>query len=184
MDALTLLTARRSEKKLAAPAPNKAQLETIFQAALRAPDHGKLQPYRFVVIEQSGLAKLADLLKSAVTEFDLGEERLKKAENLASKAPMIIGVVAKINPHIAKVPGWEQMLTAGCAAYSIQLAANAQGFDNVWLTGPWVDGTTLRQAFQCEASDKIIALIMIGTGEEKLEREGKKADINEFVRYL
>ena len=58
MDTLTLLTTRRSNKKLIAPAPNKEQLEKIFQAALRAPDHGKLQPYHFVVIEHEGLNKL------------------------------------------------------------------------------------------------------------------------------
>ena len=113
MDALTLLTTRKSNKKLTAPAPNAEQLEQIFQAAMRAPDHGKLKPYHFVIMENEGLNKLEKLLKAAVIEFDLGEERLKKAENLANRAPMIIGVVAKVDPTIAKVPRWEQMLSRG-----------------------------------------------------------------------
>ena len=75
MDTLTLLTTRRSNKKLTAPAPNKAQLEQIFQAALRTPDHGKLQPYHFVVIENEGLDKLETLLKDAVMELNLGEDK-------------------------------------------------------------------------------------------------------------
>ena len=66
MDALKLLTERYSEKKLSAPAPNKDQLAQIFQAALHAPDHGKLHPYRFVVIEEDKMATFGDLLKSAV----------------------------------------------------------------------------------------------------------------------
>ena len=110
MDALTLLTQRKSNKKLTAPAPSQVQLEQMFQAALHAPDHGKLEPYHFVVIQGTGLSKLESLLKAAVTEFDLGEERLKKAENFARRAPMVIAVIAKINHEVKKVPGWEQML--------------------------------------------------------------------------
>ncbi|WP_032092789.1 NAD(P)H nitroreductase [Necropsobacter rosorum] len=184
MDALHLLTTRRSEKKLQPPAPNKQQLEQIFQAALHAPDHGKLQPYHFVVIEKDGLPRFAALLKSAVHEFNLGEERLKKAEDLAFRAPMIIAVVAKINTDIAKVPAWEQTLAAGCATYAMQLAANAQGFDNVWVTGPWVNGSDLRNALGCAENDKIIAFLMLGRGEEKIPREPKAADFRHLVSYL
>jgi len=119
MDALTLLTQRKSNKKLTAPAPSQVQLEQMFQAALHTPDHGKLEPYHFVVIQGTGLSKLESLLKAAVTEFDLGEERLKKAENFARRAPMVIAVIAKINHEVKKVPGWEQMLTAGAATYAI-----------------------------------------------------------------
>lgn len=77
MDALQLLTTRRSEKKLTAPAPDKAQLDVIFQAALNVPDHGRLSPYRFIVMEGEGLNKLEILLKETVQEFELGEEFLK-----------------------------------------------------------------------------------------------------------
>ncbi|WP_044471032.1 nitroreductase family protein [Mannheimia massilioguelmaensis] len=184
MDALTLLTTRRSDKKLSNPVPNKQQLEIIFQAATHVPDHGKLQPYRFIVIEKPKLAKLAELLKAAVVELKLDEKRLQKAEKIASIAPMMIAVVAKIDKNIDKVPGWEQMLTAGCSAYAIQLAANAQGFDNVWLTGPWVDGTELRQALNCQKDDKIVSLLMIGTAGEKEAREPKIVNTADFVSYL
>ncbi|GJJ79384.1 NAD(P)H nitroreductase [Pasteurella canis] len=183
MDALQLLINRRSEKKLTTPAPNKTQLELIFQAALNVPDHGRLHPYRFVVIEEEALNKFGTLLKEAVYEFELGDEKLKKAENLAQRAPMIIAVVAKINKE-AKVPAWEQMLCAACSTYAIQLAANAQGFANVWITGKWVDGNALRQALRCQESEKIIALLMIGTAEDKLEREKRIQDTDEFVQYL
>ena len=184
MDALTLLTTRKSNKKLTAPAPNTEQLEFILQAAMHAPDHGKLHPYHFVVMENDGLNKLETLLKAAVVEFDLGEEKLKKAENLAHRAPMVIGVVAKVDPTIAKVPGWEQMLSAGCATYGLQLAAQTLGFDNVWISGKWINGTALREAFGCREQDRVIALVMIGTGIEKTERECRVIETKDFVTYL
>ena len=109
MDALTLLTSRSSEKNLTLPAPNQEQLEKIFQAALHAPDHGKLKPYRFIVIENEGLSKLSGLLKSAVIELNLGEKRLQKAEKISQKAPMVIAVVAKIDKAIEKVQAVQLM---------------------------------------------------------------------------
>ena len=147
MDALTLLTQRKSNKKLTAPAPSQVQLEQMFQAALHAPDHGKLEPYHFVVIQGTGLSKLESLFKAAVAEFKLGKERLKKTENFARRTPMVIAVIAKINHEVKKVPGWEQMLTAGAATYAIQLAGNALGFESFWATGPLVEGRELREAF-------------------------------------
>ncbi|MGQ0286104.1 nitroreductase family protein [Pasteurellaceae bacterium 22721_9_1] len=183
MDTLTLLTTRRSNKKLVPPAPNKAQLEQIFHAALHAPDHGRLHPYHFVVIEKEGLTTLADLLTQTAIEFNLDERQFGKIAGICSK-PMIIGVVAKIDPHIEKVPAWEQQLTAGCAVYAMQLAAQSLGFDNVWITGKWTEGTALHQAFGCTEHDKIIALLMVGSAEEKMEREAKPFDLSHFVSYL
>ena len=180
MDALTLLTQRKSNKKLTAPAPSQVQLEQMFQAALHAPDHGKLEPYHFVVIQGTGLSKLESLLKAAVAEFELGEERLKKAENFARRAPMVIAVIAKINHEVKKVPGWEQMLTAGAATYAIQLTGNALGFESFWATGPLVEG----REFVCGKNDKIVALLQIGTAAEKLERDCKPKDLSRFVNHL
>ncbi|AWX15721.1 NAD(P)H nitroreductase [Mergibacter septicus] len=186
MDALDLLLNRRSEKKLTYPAPQGEQLQTILQAGLQAPDHGRLTPYRFVVIEKNGLKKLEECFKDAVIEFGLGEERLKKAESLPQRAPMFIAVIAKLNAEIKKVPTWEQMLSAGCATYSLQLAANALGFANVWITGNWVEGRALRYTLKCSQQEKIIALLMLGTAEkqEKYERSHKGAEISDIVSYL
>lgn len=185
MNALELLLNRHSEKKLTTPAPQGEQLQTILQAGLQAPDHGRLTPYRFVVIEKTGLKKLEHCFKEAVIEFNLGEERLKKAENLPKKAPMFIAVIAKLNPEIKKVPTWEQLLSAGCATYSIQLAANALGFANIWITGAWVDGKALRHSLNCNEQEKIIALLMLGTAEnQEKERSNKHSHLNEVVSYL
>ncbi|PVX31761.1 nitroreductase [Pasteurella langaaensis DSM 22999] len=183
METIELLQTRRSNKKLVAPAPNKEQLAQIFQAALRAPDHGKLQPYRFVVVEQEGFTRLASLLTAAATELNLEEKHFAKVNKICS-APMIIAVVAKIDKTIAKVPAWEQMLSAGCAAYSVQLAAQDLGFDNVWITGKWVDGAELRQAFGCAENDKVVALILLGTAAERADKEPRAGKLEDFVSYL
>ncbi|MFC0323983.1 NAD(P)H nitroreductase [Gallibacterium melopsittaci] len=186
MDALDLLLNRHSNKNLIAPAPSAQELEILFKAAKHVPDHGKLTPYRFVVIENDGLQKLGELLKDAVIELNLGEERLAKAAGFPQRAPMFIAVIAEVNKEIKKVPAWEQMLSAGCATYALQLAANALGYDNVWVTGPWIDGSALRQAFGCREHDKVVALVMIGTTQDDATRPNKEYNKNKenFVSYL
>ncbi|WP_439327537.1 nitroreductase family protein [Lonepinella sp. BR2357] len=184
MNALELLINRRSNKKLVAPAPNKAQLEQIFQAALRTPDHGKLKPYRFVVIENHGLTTLANALTQVATDLNLEQKQFDKIDKLCAN-PMVIAVIAKLDSTIAKVPEWEQLVTAGCAAYGIQLASQDLGFDNVWITGKWSDGNALRQALHCTEQEKIVALLLVGTAEnDKIERECRTVDIQDFVSYL
>lgn len=99
---------------------------------------------------------------------------------------MIIGVVAKLDHTIAKVPAWEQMITAGCSSYAIQLAANALGFDTVWITNKWVNGSALRSAFGCQDQDKVIALIMIGSPEteEQITLAPESESLDGFVSYI
>lgn len=184
MNTLDLLTTRHSEKKLTTPAPNSQQLEQLLQAAMHVPDHGKLMPYRFVVIQDNGLTKFEQLLKQAVVELKLDEKHQQKAEKLAQQSPMIIAVIAKIDPNIAKVPEWEQLITAGCAAYAIQLAANSMGFDNVWITGKWTQSECIRQALGCGKADQLVAFLRIGTVAEKNLRESKQFDSHSFTTYF
>lgn len=184
MDALNLLTTRRSSKKLTAPAPNAEQLEQMLQAATQVPDHGNMRPYRFTVIQsEAGLERFRGLLSKTVTELNFGDDAMKKAERVGNMAPMIIGVTFVPNREVAKPkPEWEQMLTAGCATYALQLAASAQGFDNVWITGMWVNSPLLREAFECTDKDKIIGLMMIGSPTE--EGSGpKNTNLECFTTY-
>lgn len=186
MTLLELLRHRRSSKKFGDIAPTPAQLEAILQAAMRAPDHGRLKPYRFVVIEKETMQSLHRCLLAAAEEFGLGEEGAVKAEKISQRAPLMIGVVAKITSDIAKVPEWEQLLTAGCATYAMQLAANAQGFETSWISNKWVNGSALRAAFGCEAQDKIIALLMIGSPLEgsQISLAPQPENPHDFMQYL
>lgn len=101
------------------------------------------------------MQRFRDVLKQTVAELNFGDDAMKKAEKVGNMAPMVIGVTFAPNRDVPKPkPEWEQMLTAGCAAYALQLAATAQGFDNVWITGMWVNSPLLREAFGCEDKDK------------------------------
>ncbi|WP_225748411.1 nitroreductase family protein [Eikenella sp. Marseille-P7795] len=182
MNTLDLLTTRRSVRLLTAPGPDAAQLETILQAATQVPDHGNHTPWHFVVVQsEAGWQTFRHVLGQCAAE--IGGEAARKAEVLGQMAPLMIGVVAKPNLNCLKPkPEWEQVLSAGCAAYAIQLAAKAQGFDNVWLTGLWVNTAALREAFACEEHDKIIGLLMIGTAQKTADG-GKNTDLSELVSY-
>jgi len=179
MDILTLLTTRRSSKKLTAPAPDELQMDSILQAATQVPDHGNLTPWRFVVMaSEEGMGRYRQLLRDTVTQNQMGEEAMAKAERLGNMAPMVVAVIA--SPKSGK-PEWEQELSAGCSAYAIQLAAKAQGFDSVWLTGMWVHSPLLKQAFACGEKEKIIGLVLLGTAECE-PSAAKNTDVSAFTQ--
>lgn len=181
MNTLDLLTTRRSTKQLTTPGPDRAQIDAMLQAGTQVPDHGLLLPFRFVVIETPAMPRFAATLVEAATEMALGEEGLKKAERVGNMAPVVIGVMASYREH-ATIAEWEQLLTSGCAAYAIQLAAKAQGFDSVWISGKWVDSMALRRAFACTEREKIIALLMIGTAKTPVDGE-KNTELEQWVEY-
>lgn len=184
MDTLHLLTHRRSSKNLTTPAPSAEQIEQMLQAATQVPDHGNMRPFRFTVIQsEAGLARFRTILKDTVTMLNFGDEIMAKAERVGKMAPLVIGVTFRPNRETPKPkPEWEQMLSAGCAAYALQLAANAQGFDNVWITGMWTNSPLLREAFGCDEKDKIIGLMMIGTPTEETHRP-KNTDLENLANY-
>lgn len=185
MDCLELLTTRRSTKNLNAPAPDELQLDSILQAATQVPDHGNLTPWKFIVIQsEEGLARYRQLLKDTVQLFQMGDEAMSKAERVGKMAPLTIAVIATpVFEGTKRKPEWEQLLSAGSAAYAIQLAAKAQGFDSVWISGMWVNSPLLRDAFQCAEKDKIIALIKIGTAAPTHINEAKNTELETFSTY-
>lgn len=185
MDCLEILTTRRSTKKLTLPAPDELQIESILQAATQVPDHGNLTPWRFVVIHsEKGLTRYQTLLKDTVSLFKMGEEAMAKAERVGQMAPLVIAVIASpILEGAKRKPEWEQHLSAGAAAYAIQLAAKAQSFDSVWITGMWVNSPLLREAFHCKETDKIIGLMKIGTANTEHFNQSKNIDTEAFTQY-
>eukprot|EP01093_Parvamoeba_rugata_P004738 TRINITY_DN16561_c0_g1_i1.p1 TRINITY_DN16561_c0_g1~~TRINITY_DN16561_c0_g1_i1.p1 ORF type:complete len:135 (+),score=14.59 TRINITY_DN16561_c0_g1_i1:117-521(+) len=99
MDALNLLLNRSSHPRLQAPAPAGEALTNIMQAALRAPDHACLAPWRFIVCEKSGLAKLGDIFEQAAIDADMTEKEIERAPQLPKRAPMVIVAIAKYVEH-------------------------------------------------------------------------------------
>ena len=133
MDALDALLNRVSAPRLMAPAPDAAQRELLFRAALRAPDHGQLKPWRFLTVEGEALVQLGELFARALPA-DASPEALTKARAMPLRAPLLVVVIARVQAS-PKVPEQEQVLAAGCAAHGILLAAHAQGIGAVWRTG-------------------------------------------------
>ncbi|MCE0491478.1 NAD(P)H nitroreductase [Pantoea sp. Mb-10] len=183
MDALDLLVNRRSASRLAEPAPAGEALENILRAGMRAPDHGTLQPWRFIIVEKEGRERFSRLLEEAARESQLDSKAIEKAAAAPFRAPMIITVVAHCEEH-HKVPRWEQLLSAGCAVMAMQMAAAAQGFNGIWRSGPWTDNTRVRNAFGCREQDAIVGFLYLGTPQLKASTTVVAPDTAPFVRYF
>ncbi len=182
MDALTLLLNRRSLPKLMEPAPQGEVLDNIFRAGLRAPDHGGLTPWRFIVSQGEGLQKFAAILVNAAKFDGADESVIEKASKAPFRAPMIITVVAKVAEH-DKVPVIEQHLSAGCATQAMQMAAVAQGFSGFWRTGKWAYHPVVRESLGLTGDDLIVGFLYMGTPGCR-EAKVNERDVSQFVEYL
>lgn len=182
MDALDLLLNRVSVTRLFDPAPDEAQLDLLFRAALRAPDHGQLRPWRFLVIQGAARERLGELfvesLKLSVP--DCSEEALQKARKMPLRAPMLVVVVARLQSH-PKVPESEQALAAACAAHGLLLAAHAQGLGAVWRTGAFSYDEHVARGLELAAHERLLGFIYLGTPEEGRLRTPPALEPRDFV---
>lgn|SRR5690606_37718673 len=167
MDALDLLLNRVSVTRLFEPAPDEAQLDLLFRAALRAPDHGQLRPWRFLVIQGAARERLGELFVDSLKLSDPGcsEEALQKARKMPLRAPMLVVAIARLQPH-PKVPESEQVLAAGCAAHGLLLAAHAQGLGAVWRTGAFCYDEHVAKGLGLTETERLLGFIYLGTPEE------------------
>src|SRR5438874_10046774 len=129
MQAIDALLKRRSARELTEPAPDEGALELILSSAVRAPDHGRLRPWRFVVVRGSTRERLGELFAEHAQRAQphLGAQALQRERLKALRAPLIVVVAAHCNPAV-KIPLIEQTLSAGAAAHAMMLAAFALGF--------------------------------------------------------
>ncbi len=165
-----LLASRRSGKArdLVAPGPDAAQLARILAAATRTPDHGKLAPWRFVIVAETQRDVLATLLATAYHETrpQAGRLELEANQQFARQAPLLI-VALSVPAHDSHIPIWEQELSAGAACMNLITAAHAEGFVANWLTGWAAYSNTVRAAFAPEG--RIAGFIFIGSASRELE---------------
>lgn len=183
MDALDLVVNRRSASRLSEPGPAGETLENILRAGMRAPDHGTLQPWRFIVVENDGRDRLSALLEKAAQDDGQDAKAIEKARQAPYRAPMIITVVAHCEAH-PKVPRWEQVVSAGCAVMAMQMAAAAQGFNGIWRSGAWTEHEAVREAFGCREQDAIVGFLYLGTPQLKSSTTVLPPDTAPFVRYF
>ena len=164
MEAMELLLTRYSAAKLGPPSPSRAAVEAMLEAAARAPDHGRLQPWRLIVIEGDARQSFGEILAESLARRDpnAGEQALTRERQKALRAPLII-VVATRCDRSAKIPLVEQTIAAGCAAHGLMLAAFAQGLGAFWRTGDAAYDESVKAALGMSSDDLIIGFIYVGT---------------------
>lgn len=170
---LALLRTRRSGKPrdLIAPGPDAAELRGILEVATRTPDHGKLAPWRFVIVRNTQRQALAELLERAyrAENAQAGRLEIESMHQFAKQAPALVVALSSPKPH-SKIPVWEQELSAGAAIMNLLNATHASGFAGGWLTGWPAYSPTVRTAFG-GPEERIAGFVFIGTpGREQEER--------------
>ncbi|MBT2244101.1 nitroreductase [Sphingobium sp. BHU LFT2] len=179
---LTLLQTRRSGKPrdLIAPGPDDTQLRQILEVALRTPDHGKLAPWRFVIVPQDKREKLAEVLEAAyrAEKPEAGRLEIEAMHQFAHQAPTLVVALSKPVAG-SKIPVWEQELSAGAAIMNLLHATHALGFAGGWLTGWPSFNDDVRDAFG-SADERLAGFVFIGTPSRALE-ERPRPDYNDIV---
>ncbi|MES1201390.1 MAG: nitroreductase [Pseudomonadota bacterium] len=168
-ETLALLALRRSTKiaEFTEPGPSEEQIDTLIRLGARVPDHGKLGPWRFVVMtgearERAGQA-LADLI---VNDDGVDEVRVDFARKHFTRAPAVVMVVSTAAPH-AKIPEWEQLLSSGAVCMNMLIAANAMGFAACWLTEWPTYDERARGALGLEKHERIAGFIYLGSAAKQ-----------------
>jgi nitroreductase len=164
--AIELLLGRNSAPRLCAPAPDAQARELMFRAALRAPDHARLRPWRFLTIEGEQRHAFGAVLERALLRLDPQADASVRERALAAplRAPLLVAVFARIQDH-PKVPAIEQRLSAGCAAHALLLAAEALGFAGIWRTGNACYDAQVVAELGGAPDEELVAFLYIGTRE-------------------
>ena len=179
-----LLTRRsRSARTLGTEPPDRASIETILAAAARVPDHGKLAPWRFVVIPRPAMARLVEAARRHGPTAGLDETATEKAAAAFSHGGTILAVVSAPRPS-QKIPRWEQELSAGAACLAALNAALALGWGANWLSGPFArhEGF-LTDALGCAAGETVAGFIHVGA-EQVVPAERDRPDPAAVTTWL
>jgi nitroreductase len=179
---IDLIQSRNAHAKLVKPAPDSDDLQKIFAAAYRAPDHAKLVPARFRVIEGDGLKALGQLFVDVNQEKSNAPLSSEEQEAIIKKplrAPMIIVASAMIQEN-EKVPEIEQMLSAGCSVQNSLLSIEALGFGAIWRTGDIAFEPRVHEGLGFDQNEKMLGFIYVGTKEGR-EKTIKPVDFSSLV---
>nr|WP_145545515.1 nitroreductase [Variovorax boronicumulans] len=179
-DALDLLLTRHSPWPLIEPIPSDAELQRAFAAAMCAPDHGALRPWRFVLVRGAARERLGDLFVQAARLRDpLGDaERFRRK---ALVAPLLVAVVAHLQPH-PKVPEIEQTVATGAAAMNLLNALHLQGYGCFWVSGPNAYDPTVHAGLGLAANEQLLGFVYVGTPQHRDKQPPARAGIAPHVR--
>jgi len=183
--ALEFLMTRRSRpaKTLALPVPDRATVEQLLTIAARTPDHGKLEPWRFIVLEKPALTRLAALVPARAAALGIEEDKITKAIAQYANADLAVAV---IDSPVAsdKVPQIEQTYSAGAVCLALLNGALAAGWGANWLSGwPSHDRTFCDEGLGLEAHERVAGLIHLGT-ESSAPPERPRPDVAAITSWV
>jgi nitroreductase len=183
---IDLLLSRRSPppQTLVEPGPTPQEIETLLKIASRTPDHGKLAPWRFIVLEGEGRTRAGEIAARLFAADNAGadESRLAAERTRFCRAPLVIAIVSRAKPHV-KIPEWEQVLSAGAAGMNLEIAANALGYRSAWVTEWCAYDRRFCEAIGLEGYEKIAGFIHIGRPSAVIEDRARPT-LEEIVTRL
>lgn len=167
MQAIEAILGRRTvpQVKMAGPGPDEAQLRRLLEAGAAAPDHGKLRPFRFIVVRGEARDRLGQLFAdaAAAAEPPATAGEIEKQRSGPLRAPLILVVVARIDRRQLKVPEIEQVAAAAAAAQNILVAAHAMGLAGKWSTGRNAYDPAIKAGLGVEPADHIVGYLYLGS---------------------
>jgi nitroreductase len=185
-DTVRLMSLRRSTSPevMTGPGPDRETLRSILTIAARAPDHRRLYPFRFIVLEGEARARLGDSLAEAFVarEPAAPAERVELERRRFMRAPLVVGVVSRVD-HTHKTPEWEQVLTVGAVCQNALIAAIAHGFAAIWITEWYSYEPKIAAALGVTAAERIAGFIYIGTARED-PKERPRPDLASLITRL
>lgn len=183
---LELLRTRKSVPVLAmkGPGPDATQIGDLLGVASRVPDHGKLAPWRFIVFEGAARERAGDIIVARFVALnqDADSGRIQIERQRFMHAPLVIGVVSRATPH-AKIPEWEQVLSAGAVCMNLENAAHALGFVACWLTQWYAYDEGVTQALGLLSGERIAGFVHIGRHDGGVEDRPRPALADIVTRF-
>ena len=181
METLEAIQTRNSVPLLTDPAPTSEEMSAVYKGALRAPDHARLRPWKFIEVRGDSRDKLAKIFIDTATALnsDLSENEISKLQKAPHRAPMIIILAANIKEH-PKVPEIEQIISLGAAAQNILLGIHEIGYSAVWRTGNMAFNPEITKFLGLEENFKIIGYLYVGTSTGK-EKPIPELEIQDFL---
>ncbi|MDF3062169.1 MAG: putative nitroreductase [Microvirga sp.] len=185
-DVVDLLKARRSvaPHKLGDPGPTRQQVETLLTIASRVPDHGRLYPWRFIVIGGEAGRRIGETIAQAfrADNPEASAETVEFERRRLARAPLVIAVVSRAAPHV-KIPDWEQVMSAGAACMNLVIAANAMGFATSWITEWYAFDRRVLEALGLSPDERIAGFVHIGRATEA-PVERPRPNLPDIVTWL
>lgn len=185
-EAFAFLSRRQSHpaKLFTAPAPDRDELMVILAAATRVPDHGKLEPWRLVVIERPAMARLADLAEARARELGGDAEKIDKGRGQYDRGLLAVAVISSPKP-VEKIPLIEQRASAAALCMNLVNAAEARGWGANWLSGwPSQDPVFAAAAFGCTGDEAVMGIVHIATPPQSDLPDRPRPDLARLVRFL